>query len=77
MWIEIFGIISSIIILVSICFDPQSKKGNIVLRTLNTIGSVAFVIYGLLIPTYATVFMNICAAIINLIYLVRSIRSTN
>lgn len=77
MWIEIFGIISSIIILVSICFDPQSKKGNIVLRTLNTIGSVAFVIYGLLIPAYATVFMNICAAIINLIYLVKSIRSAN
>ena len=77
MWIEIFGIISSIIILVSICFDPQSKKGNICMRLINMIGSIAFVIYGFMLPAYAKAFMNICAAIINLIYLVKSIRSAN
>ena len=76
MWIEVFGIISSIIILVSMCFNPQTRLGNILLRSINLIGSVCFVIYGLLLPAYATIFMNSCALIINSIYLVKSLRAS-
>ena len=76
MWIEIFGIISSIIILVSMCFNPQTKLGNILLRSLNLIGSICFIVYGLLLPAYATTFMNSCALVINSIYLVKILRAS-
>lgn len=76
MWIEVFGIISSIIILVSMCFNPQTKLGNILLRSINLIGSICFIIYGLLLPAYATTFMNSCALIINSIYLVKILRAS-
>ena len=76
MWIEVFGIVSSIIILVSMCFNPQNRLGNILLRTINLIGSICFIIYGLLLPAYATIFMNSCALIINSIYLVKSLKTS-
>ena len=76
MWIEIFGIISSIIILVSMCFNPQTKLGNILLRSLNLVGSICFIVYGLLLPAYATTFMNSCALVINSIYLVKILRAS-
>lgn len=76
MWIEVFGIVSSIIILVSMCFNPQTKLGNILLRSINLIGSICFIIYGLLLPAYATIFMNSCALIINSIYLVKSLKTS-
>ena len=74
MWVELFGIISSIIILISICFNPQSKTGNIALRSLNLLGSIAFIIYGFALPAYATAFMNICASLINILYLVKILK---
>ena len=76
MWIEIFGIVSSLIILVSMCFNPQTRLGNILLRSINLIGSICFIIYGLLLPAYATVFMNSCALIINSIYLVKILKAS-
>lgn len=76
MWIEVFGVVSSIIILVSMCFNPQTKLGNILLRSINLIGSICFIIYGLLLPAYATTFMNSCALIINSIYLVKILRAS-
>lgn len=72
---EIVGFLASIIVIVSITFNPQSKKGNIWLRLLNLLGSIAFIIYGILLPAYATIFMNCVAGIINLIYLIKILRS--
>ena len=76
MWIEVFGIVSSIIILVSMCFNPQTKLGNILLRSINLVGSICFIVYGLLLPAYATTFMNSCALVINSIYLVKILRAS-
>ena len=72
---EIVGFLASIIVIISITFNPQSWRGNIWLRLLNLIGSIAFIIYGILLPAYATIFMNCVAGIINLIYLIKILRS--
>ena len=72
---EVIGFLASIIVIISITFNPQSRKGSICLRSVNLIGSIVFVIYGVLLPAYATVFMNCVAGIINLIYLIKILRS--
>lgn len=72
---EIVGFLASIVVIISITFNPQSRKGNIWLRSLNLLGSIAFIIYGILLPAYATIFMNCIAGIINLIYLIKILRS--
>lgn len=79
MWIEILGIISSFIIFISMCFKTDTIKGTICLRSFNLIGSVAFVVYGLLLPSYATAFMNFIIIFINvyhMIKLIQKIKST-
>ena len=68
--IEILGIISSIIILSALTFRSTSSKANILMRVINIIGSIGFIIYGFLIPAYSTAILNIGTVLVNIIYIV-------
>lgn len=71
MILEVIGIVASLSVLASMLFKTNSYKGAFYIRLINAIGSVIFVVYGLLIPAYSTAFMNFFAAIINTYYLFR------
>lgn len=43
----IVGLVASIIVLISMCFDTRTRLGELVMRGLNVIGSLLSVIYGL------------------------------
>ena len=62
--IETIGYIGSAIVLVSFLMTSVFK-----LRVVNTIGSVIFMIYALIIHTYPTAIMNLCLALINIHFL--------
>ena len=62
--IEIVGYIGSALVLVSFLMTSVVK-----LRVINTIGSLIFMIYALIIRSYPTAFMNFCLVLINLRYL--------
>ena len=72
--IEIVGIIASLFIVVSMCFKTTAFKGTIIMRIINGLGSIVFVVYGVLLPALATLITNACAFVINLFYLVKEIR---
>ena len=74
MIIEVIGIIASIFIVVSMCFKTTTFKGTIVMRIINGLGSIIFVIYGILLPAIATLITNACALVINLFYLIKEIK---
>ncbi len=40
------------------CFNTTTIKGNYLMRILNIIGSLVFVIYGLILPAYSTALLN-------------------
>lgn len=63
--IEIIGIIATIIIVISMCFNTTTIKGNYLMRILNIIGSLVFVIYGLILPAYSTALLNGILVFIN------------
>ena len=63
---EWLGIIASAFILVSFLFTKQ-----MVTRLINMVGCIVFVIYGLLLPTYSTAFMNGALFIVHVIYLTK------
>ncbi len=63
-WIEIVGYIGSLLVLVSFLMTSVFK-----LRIVNTIGSVIFMTYALIIRSYPTAFMNFCLVAINLRFL--------
>lgn len=62
--IEAVGYIGSAIVLVSFLMTSVFK-----LRVVNTIGSVIFMTYALIIHSYPTAIMNLCLALINIRFL--------
>ncbi len=62
--IEGVGYIGSAIVLVSFLMTSVYK-----LRIVNTIGSVIFMVYALIIHSYPTAIMNLCLALINVRFL--------
>ena len=63
---EWLGIVASAFILVSFLFTKQT-----ITRIINMVGCVVFVIYGFLLPTYSTAFMNGALFIVHIVYLVK------
>lgn len=63
---EWLGIIASAFILVSFLFSKQ-----IITRIINMVGCVIFVVYGLLLPTYSTAFMNGALFIVHIVFIVK------
>ena len=67
--IELFGYLGSILVVVSMLMTSVMK-----LRIINTIGSVIFAIYALIIKSYPTAFMNFCLVAINIFHMVKLTR---
>ena len=63
--IEILGMISGILITISMCFKTTSTKGSLIMRILNLVGSICFVVYGFMIPAYSTAFLNVVVTGVN------------
>jgi hypothetical protein len=63
--VEIIGILGSILVLMAMTVKSSTTKGNLMMRIINIIGSVIFVVYGFMISAYSTAFMNIAATFVN------------
>ncbi|MFW6019372.1 MAG: GNAT family N-acetyltransferase [Bacteroidales bacterium] len=70
-WMEWIGYAASAFILLSMLMTSIVK-----LRFINLIGSLLFVVYGLLIEAYPVAFMNFFIALVNIYYIIR-IRAVN
>ena len=63
--IELFGVIASLLIIISLLFKTNTYEGALALRVLNTVGSLVFVVYGVYLLAYSTIFLNVVAVVIN------------
>ena len=68
--LEIIGLIGSLLIVFSMLFKTTNFKGTVCMRIINSVGSIFFVIYGLLLPAYATAITNGLLFILNIVYLI-------
>ena len=60
--IELIGIMASVVIVISFFMNGESK-----LRTLNIVGSIVFIVYGVLIGSVSVVFLNAVSTIVNVV----------
>lgn len=60
--IELIGIMASVVIVISFFMNGESK-----LRTLNIVGSIVFIIYGVLIGSVSVVFLNAVSTVVNFV----------
>lgn len=73
--IEAVGIVATVFILFSMVFKTTSVKGSIIMRVLNLIGSVVFVVYGILLPALSTAILNGGLILINGYHLIVLIKN--
>lgn len=74
--VAIIGLVASITVLVSMCFNTSTKRGNMLMRSVNLVGSVVSVIYGALLgPTGAgMILLNGVLVFVNAYYLILTIK---
>lgn len=77
LYVELIGIVGSILVLLSMTVKSSTQKGNLIMRIINIIGSVVFVIYGFMISAYSTAFMNIAATIVNGFFIYQLVSNLN
>lgn len=65
-WIEIIGIVASVFVLVSFVF-----KNQIVIRSINVIGSIIFVVYGVLIHSLSIWLLNGILVLVHCYYIIK------
>lgn len=65
-WLDIFGYVASLIVLISLLMSSIIK-----LRFINLIGAILFTIYALLIKSYPTAVMNFGIVCINIYFIVK------
>lgn len=68
--VEIIGIIASILLSVSMIIKSTSIRNNIIMRILNTIGSLFFLVYGIVLPAYSTAIFNSIVILINIYHII-------
>lgn len=70
----IVGLVASLIVLVSMCFNTRTKRGERLMRALNFIGSIMSVVYGIILgPTgFGMILLNGTLVFVNLFYLVKT-----
>lgn len=73
--IELIGIIASAIVLGSMLFNSTSIKRNMVMRVINAVGSLIFIIYGILISSISVVIMNSAMIIVCAIHFITLLNS--
>ena len=71
---EIVGVLGSILIAISMMFKTTTDKGVMWLRIFNLIGSIVFVIYGILLPAYSTIILNCICVVLNIVGLVKIVQ---
>lgn len=74
--VAIIGLVASIVVLVSMCFNPSTKKGNLLMRGVNLVGSIISVVYGLLLGPLGAgmILLNGVLVFVNLIYLIKAVK---
>lgn len=74
--VAIIGLVASIIVLVSMCFDTRTRRGELLMRGLNVIGSVLSVLYGVALGPdgFGVLLLNTPLIFISSYYFVKSWR---
>ena len=70
----IVGLVASLIVLVSMCFNTRTKRGERLMRALNFIGSIMSVVYGIILGPagFGMILLNGTLVFVNLFYLIKN-----
>lgn len=68
-WIELIGLVSTLFVLISFLFDDI-----MLIRILNMVGSILFVVYGILSGSLSVWILNGCLVFVHLYYIIKYLK---
>ena len=74
---SMIGLIASVIVLVSMCFNTKRRNGELLMRSVNLIGSIVSIIYGIMLgPSLGAgvILLNGVLVFVNAYYLIKCLR---
>lgn len=74
----LLGLLASIVVLVSMCFNTRTRRGERLMRLLNFVGSILSVIYGIILGPagFGMIILNGTLTFVNLFYLIKNDKSS-
>ena len=70
----LLGLLASIVVLISMCFNTRTHRGEKLMRSLNFVGSILSVIYGIILGPagFGMIILNGTLTFVNLFYLIKN-----
>ena len=72
---EAVGLVATVLLVISLCFNTKTFKGTLCMRVLNLLCSGVWIVYGVLLGLLATFVSNILCVLINLYYLILAVKN--
>ena len=72
---EAVGLVATVLLVISLCFNTKTFKGTLCMRVLNLLCSCVWIVYGVLLGLLATFVSNILCVLINLYYLILAVKN--
>lgn len=72
--IEIIGILSTVVLILSMAWPSNNKKNISIMRIVNAISCVGFIIYSIFFSAYSTIISNSIILGIDIWYLYKALR---
>lgn len=72
---EAVGLVATVLLVISLCFNTKTFKGTLCMRVLNLLCSAVWIVYGVLLGLLATFVSNILCVLINLYYLILAVKN--
>lgn len=71
--IEVIGMIATILLVISMMVNTKNSKKVIIMRAINAVASIGFIIYGVLLSAYSTTISNTFILFVDIWYLYKNI----
>ena len=70
-YIEIMGFVATALLIISMAYNCKDKKHIVIMRALNALAALLFVIYSIFLSAYSTIFSNLIILVIDIIYIIK------
>lgn len=74
-YVEIIGIIATILLVVSMAYNCKNRKTTLIMRSLNAISALLFIMYSIVLCAYSTILSNLIILLIDIYYIVKTYKN--
>jgi hypothetical protein len=65
------GFVATALLIISMAYNCKDKKHTVIMRALNALAALLFVIYSVFLSAYSTIFSNLIILVIDIIYIIK------